>query len=85
VVVTASGGAASIRFDGREHRFEHRADDAIDRDAVSEVVGGAPAERPADGTDPAPDAGCGRGLASDGSGRVGGHGPPDGPERGDAG
>ena len=85
VVVTASGGAASIRFDGREHCFEHRADDAIDRDAVSEVVGGAPAERPADGTDPAPDAGCGRGLASDGSGRVGGHGPPDGPERGDAG
>ncbi len=90
VVVIAGGGAASIRFDGREHRFERRADDAIDLDAVSEVVGDAPPKRPVDGTETpsgarGSDAGGGRGVASDGSGRVGDAGDPNGVTRGDAG
>jgi uncharacterized protein (DUF58 family) len=39
VVVVAEGEAVSIRFDGREHRFDGRVDDAVSLGEVSDRVG----------------------------------------------
>jgi hypothetical protein len=84
VVVVAEGETVSIRFDGREHRFEGRVGDAqegadrIDIDAVPERSGGEREDR-TDATTPG--AANSRGVAPEMSGGSGG-GRPRGSERG---
>jgi uncharacterized protein (DUF58 family) len=47
IVVVAAGEAVSIRFDGREHRFEGGVDDAVSLEEVSDRISvDAPPERP---------------------------------------
>ncbi|MBB6647091.1 DUF58 domain-containing protein [Halobellus ruber] len=80
VRVVADGEAVSIRFDGREHRFEGRVGDAVSLREVTEYVD-APPEQAGSGPDDPADAVAGsaatdRGVASDGSG-----GSASGPER----
>ena len=86
VVVSAEADAVSIRFDGREHRFEAGVDDAVAlRDVPDGIGADAPSEQPRPGTGDradavAPDVVRDRDVAPDGSG--GGHrgsaGGPDG-------
>jgi uncharacterized protein (DUF58 family) len=82
VVVIAEGGAVSIRFDGREHRFDGRVGDAVSLREVSEYVDASDGHAGGRGDAVAGSAATDRGVAPDGSG-VGGRGSAGGHERGE--